>query len=245
MSAPTLDEFGEPGWNLFDPEVMRKHCTSLGMMTMRGCPFSCNFCSRPYGQKVRRRTPKLVVDELQRAVEQFGVTDFYFHDETFTVNKEHTTDICREIIARGLHSKITWNATMHANTADLETMKLIKRAGCNFLTFGVESGNDKIMAAMKKNITKERVLKAARLPRAEIPFCIISSWPRTRRTDRSTRCASWWLVPSRRSASWCRIRHRDLGPGSQGRRRLQELHLRLGSFGKQGGRPSAESMLTG
>lgn len=163
LVAPTLDEFGEPGWHLFDPDVMARHCTSLGIMTMRGCPFSCNFCSRPYGQKVRRRTPALVVDEIQRGYEQYGIKHFYFHDETFTVNKPHTIEICRELIARGLHEKVRWNATMHANTADLDMMKLIKAAGCEFLTFGVESGNDQIMAAMKKNVTRERILTAARL----------------------------------------------------------------------------------
>jgi len=163
LVGATLDEFGEPGWHLFDSEVMRRHCTSLGLMTMRGCPFSCNFCSRPYGQKVRRRTPAFVVNEIADGVKNFGVRHFYFHDETFTVNKQHTVDICNGIIARGLDSQISWNATMHANTADLEMMKLIKQAGCEFLTFGVESGNDDIMVAMKKNVTKDRILRAANL----------------------------------------------------------------------------------
>lgn len=171
MIAATLDEFGMPAWHLFDPAVMKAHCSALGVMTLRGCPFSCNFCSRPYGQKVRRRTPRLVVDELQLGVEKFGVTNFYFHDETFTVNKPHTVEVCKNIIARKLHTRITWNATMHANTADLEMMKLIKAAGCEFLTFGVESGNERIMAAMKKNVTKEKIVRAVRLCKeADIKF---------------------------------------------------------------------------
>lgn len=167
----TLDEFGEPGWHLFDPAVMKEHCVSLGVMSLRGCPFSCNFCSRPYGQAVRRRTPKLVVDEIERAVDRYGVPHVYFHDETFTVNREHAKEVAREMIARGLPSRVKWAATMHANTADLETLKLLKEAGCMWVQMGVESGNDQIMASMKKGVTRERVLRAAALCKeAGLPY---------------------------------------------------------------------------
>lgn len=164
--GPTLDSFGEPGWHLFDPAVMEAHCRHLPVMTMRGCPFSCNFCSRPYGQKVRKRTPALVLDEIQRNMDRFPNVNYTpFYDETFTVDKRHTLELCRGMVERGLNKRMSWDATMHANTADLEMIQAVREANCAFLWFGVESGNDEIMRKMKKNVTKERILRAAALCR--------------------------------------------------------------------------------
>jgi radical SAM superfamily enzyme YgiQ (UPF0313 family) len=154
----TLDELGDPGWHLFDRKAMDEHCTLIPIMAQRGCPFSCNFCSRPYGQKVRRRTAECVVDEMERSVNDYGVRDFLFFDETFTVNKKFTLDICKEIVRRGL--KVTWWAHAHANTLDLELVKAMKAAGCREVGMGVESGNDDIMAAMKKGVTKAGLIRA-------------------------------------------------------------------------------------
>lgn len=155
---PSLDELGDPGWHLFDPEAMAKYCTLVPIMAQRGCPFSCNFCSRPYGQKVRRRTAQYVVDEMEAAQDKFGVHKFLFFDETFTVNKKFTLEICDEIVRRKLD--VTWWAHAHANTLDVELVRAMKRAGCYEVGMGVESGNDDIMAAMKKGITKASLIRA-------------------------------------------------------------------------------------
>ena len=155
---PSLDELGDPGWHLFDRDAMGKYCTLIPIMAQRGCPFSCNFCSRPYGQKVRRRTPECVVDEMESAQKQFGIREFLFFDETFTVNKKFTLGICQEIVRRGLD--VTWWAHAHANTLDVELVKAMKAAGCREVGMGVESGNDEIMAAMKKGITKANLIRA-------------------------------------------------------------------------------------
>ena len=125
---------------------------------MRGCPFSCNFCSRPYGQIVRLRSPKLIVDEIEKNQKRYGISYFDFWDETFTVNKPHTQELCREIIKRKLN--IQFFCQTHANTFDLETAKLMKEAGCNHAGLGVESGNDEILIKMKKGAKKENILRA-------------------------------------------------------------------------------------
>ena len=155
---PTLDELGEPGWHLLDQDIIKKNCTDMVLMTMRGCPFSCVFCARPYGQIVRKRTADLVVDEIERSYERYGVKIFEFWDETFTVDKKHTQEICKEIIARNL--KISWRSMTHANTLDVETAKLMKESGCMLVALGVESGDPTILKQMGKNVTKERVAEA-------------------------------------------------------------------------------------
>ena len=163
LVPPTLDELGSPAWHLFDQAAFRSNIDTIPIMSQRGCPFSCNFCSRPYGQQVRQRTPSLVVDEIEDAIKTYGIRNFKFYDETFTVNKQHTADICREIIDRKL--PITWWAHAHANTIDLNLANLMREANCQELGMGVESGNDIILASMKKGVTRDRILKVGRVLR--------------------------------------------------------------------------------
>ena len=85
-----------------DPEHMNAYCTTLPVMGVRGCPFACNFCSRPYGRKVRKRTPARIVDEIARDVAEFGIGKLHFYDETFSVDHRHTEELCRDILSRGL-----------------------------------------------------------------------------------------------------------------------------------------------
>ena len=96
----TLDELGEPGWHLFDQEIIHKYAGEIPIMAKRGCPFSCNFCSRPYGQDVRLRSPKLIVDEIEKNQKRYNINFVNFWDETFTINKLHTKALCQEIIKR-------------------------------------------------------------------------------------------------------------------------------------------------
>ncbi len=156
----TLDELGEPAWHLFDPEALAEHCRVIPVMSQRGCPFFCNFCSRPYGRTLRLRTPRLVVDEIERNCLRYGATYVDFFDETFTVNKPHTAGICQGLIDRGLGETLRWKCMAHANTVDLELSHLMKKAGCDLIGFGVETGNEEIMKQMQKGVTKERTMAA-------------------------------------------------------------------------------------
>jgi anaerobic magnesium-protoporphyrin IX monomethyl ester cyclase len=155
---PTLDELGEPGWHLFDPDDMARYCTTLPVMGVRGCPFACNFCSRPYGRKVRKRTPARIVDEIARGVEAFGVHRVHFFDETFSVDGRHTEELCRDIVARGL--EVEWTCTVHANTVDLELARLMRSAGCTYVGFGIESGDPAILKSMGKGVDRARIERA-------------------------------------------------------------------------------------
>ncbi len=153
-----LDQQGFAAWHLFNQDAIRRYVTSLPVMTQRGCPFSCHFCSRPYGRKVRQRSATHVVDEIQRNVDVFGIRDIRFYDETFTVNKKHVENILNELVARRI--RIEWQAMVHANTIDQAIVRLMKETGCKLAGFGVESGDDEIMAAMKKGVTKEGIRAA-------------------------------------------------------------------------------------
>ncbi|MBI1910810.1 MAG: radical SAM protein [Deltaproteobacteria bacterium] len=112
------------------------------LLTMRGCPFKCIFCSRiAVSDKLRFRKAVSVVDEIEMLMKQYKVKSFVFLDDTFTLKKSHTMELCNEIIARGL--KIKWSCNTRANTIDEELVQKMKEAGCNLILIGVESGDER------------------------------------------------------------------------------------------------------
>jgi radical SAM superfamily enzyme YgiQ (UPF0313 family) len=133
------------------------------IQTARGCPSRCIFCLTPSisGQKVRQRSTGNVVDEIERCVRDFGIRNFFFKADTFTMNKRYVIDICREILKRELD--IQWVANSRVDTIDSERLEWMKRAGCWLVAFGLESGDDDILRQMKKDATCEDARRAVKL----------------------------------------------------------------------------------
>lgn len=164
----SLDEIPFPAWHLlpsfkkysFNPSAyLRKpHCI---VIASRGCPYSCIFChvSR-FRSKVRFRSAKNVVDELEILTKKFGIKEVRFGDELFAVNKEWAAQICSEIRARKLD--IVWTCEARADTMTPEFARILKEGGCWQVTMGVESGSPRILQRIKKQITLEQVKNAVR-----------------------------------------------------------------------------------
>ncbi len=134
------------------------------MLTSRGCPYPCTFCApsirRSYGQKFRARSPKLVVDEMAYLKERFGVNAIAFGDDVFTLDMKHTEAFCDELIARKLGIK--WAIATRADRVTPSLLQKMKRAGCDSLALGIESGNERVLAHIKKGESKERMTEAVR-----------------------------------------------------------------------------------
>lgn len=117
-----------------------------GIMTSRSCPFNCTFCQPTlhllFGRKVRFRSAKNVVDEIEFYYKK-GVKHFFFLDENFTVYEPHLKAICEEVKKRNLN--ISWYTQARVNTINEEKIKILKDAGCAELKFGVESGSQRIL----------------------------------------------------------------------------------------------------
>ncbi len=130
------------------------------MISSRGCPYQCIFCgsSSTFGHNVRYRSPKNFVDEIEYIIKTQKINRFLFTDDTFTLNKQHTIEICKLILERGINIKFICSS--RANTFDEERAKYLKQAGCWMITFGVESGDEEILKIIKKGITKEQVRTA-------------------------------------------------------------------------------------
>lgn len=154
-----LDELPFPAWELFDLSEMKR----LGILGGRGCPFSCNFCMRFLGKKVRLRSPENVVAEIERDYQKFGVTQFNWHGDTDTINKKWFNKCLDLIEKRSLDDKISWDITTRVDTIDEDLLKRMKRCGCQSVGFGVESGDPEILRNTKKGITKEQVREAIKI----------------------------------------------------------------------------------
>lgn len=133
---------------------------SIQIFTGRGCPCRCNFCVYPqtmHGHKYRARSPENVVAEFEYIAENFpGVKEVVIEDDTFTIGKERLSAICNLLIQKKLNKRLRWLCNARVNTLDLETMKLMKKAGCRLIIPGIESGNQQILDNIKKGTKVEQ-----------------------------------------------------------------------------------------
>lgn len=131
------------------------------ILTTRGCPSNCHFCSSPgfWGRKVRFRSPESIVNEILYVRERFGLIYFSLRDDTFTVDRHRTIEFCRLLIERRV--SILWNCQSRVTALDDEVLTWMKRAGCECIQLGVESGSPRILAQLGKTITARQVEIAA------------------------------------------------------------------------------------
>jgi anaerobic magnesium-protoporphyrin IX monomethyl ester cyclase len=133
------------------------------MLSSRGCPYRCTFCLWPgtmVGRDFRARAPEAVVDEMEYLVRKHGVDDIYFDDDTMTIDRERLLRICRLIQERDL--KVHWISMGRVDTVDEELLTEMRKAGCDNVYLGVESGSEEILKRLKKGITLDQVTKAFR-----------------------------------------------------------------------------------
>ncbi|RJO60635.1 radical SAM protein [candidate division WS5 bacterium] len=143
----------------YSPLASRAPLTT--MISSKGCPNQCTFCDRPLlSNRFRARSPKNIVDEMEAAT-KLGIYEFSLYDDTFTTSRKRAIEVCEEILRRGM--KIGWDIRARVNTVDQELLNLLKKAGCERIYFGVESGDPDILKKIKKNIKLEDVRKAFRM----------------------------------------------------------------------------------
>ncbi len=147
---------------LFPPGVIRgfwtERCTSV--MTSRGCPFQCIWCGTQtiFGHKVRRRSVDNVILEIESLQENYNIDSIWFVDDTFTLNKKWILEFCNKLIDKKI--KLVWGCQSHVTTIDEEMLVIMKRSGLVQLDFGVESGSNKVLKALKKNSSEDSIKKA-------------------------------------------------------------------------------------
>lgn len=136
------------------------------MMTSRGCPWQCTFCGAEttWGRGFRGHSVPYVVDALQQALSRLPVPMIQIKDDTFTANKKRALEICEEIERRGVN--FLWSCDTRVDVLDPELLLAMRRAGCQRLSLGVESGSDVILSNIDKKITAEEIIKAAEMAKS-------------------------------------------------------------------------------
>ncbi len=128
----------------------------VSMLTSRGCPFHCRYCSQAYvGGKYRPHGPERVVEELERAVTTFHAREVVFFDETFTQPRKRAVAIAEGILARNL--KVRFNIRTRIDRLDPTVLEALAAAGCTGIHVGVEAGSMRVQKLMNKNLNLERL----------------------------------------------------------------------------------------
>lgn len=161
-----LDSLPFPVWKYVDVKKYQMPFSGKPFLLVglgRGCPYSCLFCADKtfYGQKLRLPSPKKAVDEIERNIKKYGVNEFLFWTESFTLNRDFALAVCREIIKRKL--KIRFVVNSRVDYIDRELLSQLKKAGCFMIGFGIESANNRILKAMRKRVTVSQIKKAVEL----------------------------------------------------------------------------------
>ena len=163
-----LEQIPMPARHLLKMEIYRpspanyRRLPATTIMTSRGCPYQCIFCSRPTeGTAFRAHSAERVVDEIEHLVTKYGIRDIQIFDDTFSLIPSRVERICKGIIEKKLD--IWWNCMTRVDKINPELLKLMKQAGCYEIGFGIESGSDRILQFIKKATTTDLVRKGVRM----------------------------------------------------------------------------------
>lgn len=161
-----LDELPFPALNLLPMKKYRlldmdTHMTT--MITTRGCPMQCSFCSSAamHGKKIRERSVENIVDEIEYLKTNYDIDTIAFMDDTFTLKKRKVMAICDEILKRNI--EIMWGCTSRVDTLDEKLLKKMKEAGCTTIFIGVESADQQQLDNMCKNTTIAKIENAFKI----------------------------------------------------------------------------------
>ncbi|WP_456366541.1 B12-binding domain-containing radical SAM protein [Thermococcus sp.] len=158
-----VDNIPIPAYDLLPMELYRAGRTPFGtVMTSRGCPFNCVFCSSwlQFGKRWRGHSVERVIEELSILRYEYGRREIEFLDDTFTLNKVRAVEIAEAIKGEGLD--IHWTASSRVNTFNEKVAKAMKEGGCHTVYFGIESGTQRILDFIGKGITPQQAIDAVK-----------------------------------------------------------------------------------
>src|SRR3989338_3668485 len=163
-----LDQIPMPARHLLRMEIYRpspanyRRLPATTIMTSRGCPYQCIFCSRPTeGTAFRAHSAERVVEEIGHLVTKYGIKDIQIFDDTFSLIPSRVEKICKGIIEKKLD--VGWNCMTRVDKINPELLALMRKAGCYEIGFGIESGSDRILQFIKKATTTDLIRKGVKM----------------------------------------------------------------------------------
>ncbi|MFA5323589.1 MAG: radical SAM protein [Smithella sp.] len=166
-----LDSLGSPDWNLINPlhypfqtSYLTKSKIVAPLIMTRGCPYHCTFCScrSVTGHKIRAHSVSYMIREIKFLQSNFGIREFCFIDDNFLALKKITAELCEQIIKQKIDIK--WSCFgIRLDLVDEAILSLMEKSGCYLLTVGIESGSQRILDHMKKNLTIDLIEEKIKL----------------------------------------------------------------------------------
>jgi len=170
-----MDKYRAHNWHCFQEPGQKREPYAV-IYTSLGCPFQCYFCCINAifgGRGIRYRSPQKVIEEIDVLVNNYGVKNIKIIDEMFVLNEKHVLTICDLIIRKGYKLNI-W-AYARVNTVKEGLLRRLKDAGVTWLSYGIESGNDRVLKSVSKGITVEKTRQIIKLTK-EIGINIIGNY---------------------------------------------------------------------
>jgi len=161
-----IDDLPFPAYHLYDiPKYMRLMVNpGVTLITSRGCPYACTFCDAEMTpRQYRAMSPERTVDLIAMLLDRYNPPQMMFFDDLFTIQRKRVIAVCKEIIRRGLYFE--WACESRLDTMDFELLRWMRKAGCVKIYYGLESGSPDVLVTVKKGLTKERIVAAAKLNR--------------------------------------------------------------------------------
>jgi anaerobic magnesium-protoporphyrin IX monomethyl ester cyclase len=150
--------------------ISRKFWNIIEVDSARGCPYPCTFCNVEitHGRSMRFRNPENVHKEIELCVKNLGTNFVIFNDSTFTINKQRAVEIVKDLPGLGIQG---YEVNAHVNTVDFNMLDEFAKSGCTKISFGVESGSDRVLRKIGKNSSQKTIRKAFQeARRAKIPI---------------------------------------------------------------------------
>ncbi|MBI5892264.1 MAG: radical SAM protein [Deltaproteobacteria bacterium] len=171
LPIANLDEIPFPSYHLFQiekyhpPEALFRRLPAINIITSRGCPFKCTYCATQtiWPGKLRMRSIENVIEELKVLTQQYGIREISFSDDTLPAIRSRMVQLCEAILKNKID--ITWSCNAIVKFVDEDVLRLMKKAGCHHICYGVESVDEQILKNIHKNIKieeAEQVIKATK-----------------------------------------------------------------------------------
>ena len=163
-----LDSLPFPARQLMNNALYVRPDTGEPMATIQtglGCPSNCIYCLTPIisGKNVRKRDVESIYAELEECYYKYGIRNFFFKADTFTINEDYAGAVCDRIIRSPLNGKIAFTVNSRVKPLSASLLQKLKAAGCFTIAVGFESGNDETLKRIKKGTTVADNLRAAQM----------------------------------------------------------------------------------
>lgn len=160
-----LDEINFPDFDCFESKIDFDKHDGYPLLTSRGCPYQCIYCSvsKISGSKWRSRSPENILKELSEVIQRYHLKSFQIIDDNFSLDIERVKNFCRLLIKHNLNLKWDCPNGLRADCLDEELVELMRKSGCQSVSLGIESGDQKVFNFVNKGETLDDIVMAVKL----------------------------------------------------------------------------------